>query len=109
MRDLSDIRHPVERELQWFETSFQALMASGAVFQDTIGHAAFAAGGKRLRPLLVYLCAKLFGDVNESTHRAAMFVETLHTATSTMTLLMALKSVGGTPPCTWRWIRPLPS
>lgn len=81
MRDLSDIRHPVERELQWFETSFQALMASGAVFQDTIGHAAFAAGGKRLRPLLVYLCAKLFGDVNESTHRAAMFVETLHTAT----------------------------
>lgn len=78
---MTDIQHPVERELQGFESLFQTLMAEGAVFQDTVGRVAFAAGGKRLRPLLVYLCAKLFGDVNESTHRAALFVETLHTAT----------------------------
>ena len=37
--------------------------------------------GKRLRPLLVLLSAKLFGEVNEQTLRAATFVEMLHTAT----------------------------
>lgn len=37
--------------------------------------------GKRLRPRLVFLMAKLFGDINESTWRTALFVELLHTAT----------------------------
>ncbi len=81
MQGLSDIQIPVEEELRQFESSFQALMTSGLVFNDAAGRETFAKGGKRLRPLLVYLCAKLFGNPNDSTHRAALFVETLHTAT----------------------------
>ena len=37
--------------------------------------------GKQLRPMFVFLSAKLFGEVNESTYRAASLVELLHTAT----------------------------
>jgi octaprenyl-diphosphate synthase len=34
-----------------------------------------------MRPLLVLHCAKLFGEVNETTYRGAALVELLHTAT----------------------------
>lgn len=37
--------------------------------------------GKQLRPMFVFLSAKLHGPVNESTYRAAAMVELLHTAT----------------------------
>ncbi len=37
--------------------------------------------GKQLRPMFVFLSAKLHGPVNESTYRAAALVELLHTAT----------------------------
>jgi octaprenyl-diphosphate synthase len=37
--------------------------------------------GKQLRPMFVFLSARLHGDVNESTYRAAALVELLHTAT----------------------------
>lgn len=78
---MSDIRYPVENELREFEASFRALVDSGSVIQETVGHGVLVSGGKRLRPLLVFLSAKLFGNPNGSTRRAALFVETLHTAT----------------------------
>jgi octaprenyl-diphosphate synthase len=37
--------------------------------------------GKQLRPMFVLLSAKLGGDINESSYRAASLVELLHTAT----------------------------
>lgn len=37
--------------------------------------------GKQLRPMFVFLSAKLCGEVNETTYRAASLVEILHTAT----------------------------
>lgn len=37
--------------------------------------------GKRIRPLLVLLSAKISGEINEKTYRGAVLVELLHTAT----------------------------
>lgn len=37
--------------------------------------------GKQLRPIFVLLCAKLGGEINDKTYRAASLVELLHTAT----------------------------
>ena len=37
--------------------------------------------GKQMRPMFVFLSAKLQGEINESTYRAAALVELLHTAT----------------------------
>ena len=90
MKGLFDIQYPVEEELQRFESSFQALMASESVLKDAVGHDTFATGGKRLRPLLVYLCAKLFGNPNDSTHRSALFVghPALHVLLDTPTAVL---------------------
>jgi octaprenyl-diphosphate synthase len=41
----------------------------------------FATKGKRIRPMLVYLSAKIFGKANIHTDRAALIVEILHNAT----------------------------
>ena len=41
----------------------------------------FATKGKRIRPMLVYLSAKIFGSANIHTDRAALIVEILHNAT----------------------------
>ena len=41
----------------------------------------FATKGKRIRPMLVYLSAKIFGKANIHTDMAALIVEILHNAT----------------------------
>ena len=48
---------------------------------DTIMNYIVKRKGKQMRPLLVLHCAKLFGEVNETTYRGAALVELLHTAT----------------------------
>ena len=47
----------------------------------TIGRYLQAGGGKRLRPILVLLSARLLGDVTDSTIRMAAVVEMIHAAT----------------------------
>ncbi len=37
--------------------------------------------GKKMRPMFVFLSAKIVGEVNESTYRTASMIELLHTAT----------------------------
>lgn len=37
--------------------------------------------GKQMRPMFVFLSAKMHGEINESTYRAAALIELLHTAT----------------------------
>ena len=37
--------------------------------------------GKQMRPMFVFLCAKIFNNTKESTYTAASLIELLHTAT----------------------------
>lgn len=64
-----------------FEFVFRKAISSEAVPMDEILGYVSRVKGKRLRPSLVLLSARLFGEVNESTRRTALFVEMLHTAT----------------------------
>ena len=48
---------------------------------EDIGEYIFDAGGKRLRPLLVLLAARLLGYSGDQHHRLAAVVEFIHTAT----------------------------
>lgn len=67
--------------MEEFECRFAGLLSGSVLPMDVVlGHVG-AVSGKRLRPRLVYLSARLFGDVTETTHRTALFVELLHTAT----------------------------
>ena len=81
VKELSDIIRPIAAEVQQFETYFAQTLKADTEPMDSIMRYVLDTRGKRLRPVLVLLSAKLFGEVNEQTLRAAAFVEMLHTAT----------------------------
>ncbi len=56
-------------------------MRSQVSLLDKIMHYIVKRKGKQVRPILVFLSAKLWGETTETTYRAATFVELLHTAT----------------------------
>ena len=78
---LEHITEPVATELAQFEAFFKQSLKADTEPMDSIMQYVTETKGKRLRPLLVLLSAKLFGEVNEQTLRAASFVEMVHTAT----------------------------
>jgi octaprenyl-diphosphate synthase len=78
---LEDIKKPVEAELKEFEQHFRNAMKSSVPLLDKITYYIVQKKGKQVRPLLVFLTAKLCGQINPSTHVAASLVELLHTAT----------------------------
>ena len=78
---LAYIKSPIESELKIFEDKFKDSVKSKVPLLDTIMNYIVKRKGKQMRPLLVLHCAKLFGEVNESTYRGAALVELLHTAT----------------------------
>jgi len=71
----------IEHELKVFETKFKDAAKSNVAMLDRIMRYIVKRKGKQLRPMFVFLSAKLCGEVNESTYRAASLVELLHTAT----------------------------
>jgi len=78
---LDIIREPVENELKKFDVVFKDAMRSQVALVDIVTRYILRQKGKRVRPLLVMLSAKLCGEINESTYRAATLIELLHTAT----------------------------
>jgi octaprenyl-diphosphate synthase len=77
----SSIQLLVKDELQAFEEKFRQAVKSRVSLLDRIMQYIIKRKGKQVRPMFVFLSAKLFGPVTESTHRAAALVELLHTAT----------------------------
>jgi octaprenyl-diphosphate synthase len=73
--------HLIEEELRIFETKFKEAARSNVPMLDRIMRYVVKRKGKQLRPMFVFLSAKLCGPVQESTYRAASLVELLHTAT----------------------------
>jgi octaprenyl-diphosphate synthase len=71
----------IENELKTFESRFKEAVKSNAPLLDRIMQYVVKRKGKQLRPMFVFLSAKLCGPVTESTYRAASLVELLHTAT----------------------------
>jgi octaprenyl-diphosphate synthase len=79
---LDAIRAPVTEELEAFRDYFREAMRADNFLLDKITQYVLRQKGKRIRPLLVLLSAKLCGgSVNATSYRAAALVELLHTAT----------------------------
>ena len=81
MKNLNNIITPIAADLVQFEIYFEQTMQADTEPMDDIMRYVQESRGKRLRPILVLLSAKLFGEVNERTLRAATFVEMMHSAT----------------------------
>jgi octaprenyl-diphosphate synthase len=77
---LTQIRRPVDKEMAQFEAYFARTMRSEVPLLNIILNYIFRRKGKQMRPLLVFLTARLNGDITEATYVAATFIELLHTA-----------------------------
>ncbi len=80
MSDLSSIKKPVKNEMAHFEAYFGRTMHSEIPLLKIILNYIFRRKGKQMRPLLVFLTAKLNGEIAEPTYVAATLIELLHTA-----------------------------
>ena len=81
MRSVEEIMNPVKSELNQFESHFEDALKSNVPLLDKVTHYIVKRKGKQMRPLFVFLSAKMLGEINEKTYSAASLVELLHTAT----------------------------
>lgn len=78
---LTEISRPIKAELDVFNEIFKKSLKSSVGIIDLVTGYILKQKGKKIRPLLVILSAKLAGGVNDRTYRGATLVELLHTAT----------------------------
>ena len=83
MKIVSQIKQPIEYEMELFEKKFQLSMFSKVSLLNRITHYVVNRKGKQMRPMFVFLIAKMFnnGEVNDRTYRGASVIELIHTAT----------------------------
>lgn len=75
------IKAPISDEMKLFEQKFYESMKSNVALLDKVTRFIVTTKGKQMRPMFVFLCAKLVGNVNEKTFRGASMIELIHTAT----------------------------
>lgn len=78
---LQDIVAPVSSELRAFRSFYKDAVRTDVFVLDKILQYLFRQKGKEIRPTLVFMAARLFGDINKRSHVAATMIELLHTAT----------------------------
>ena len=78
---VNEIKAPIAGELEEFEERFRKNMRSKVPLLDKITHYIVKRKGKQMRPMFVFLSAKMLGEINDDTYNSASLVELLHTAT----------------------------
>lgn len=81
MSSIDQIKNPIKGEMSKFEDLFKASMDSKVPLLNIITRYILLRKGKQMRPMFVFLTAKLNGDVTDATYTAASLIELLHTAT----------------------------
>jgi octaprenyl-diphosphate synthase len=83
MNITSQIKQPINVEMELFEKKFFESMSSKVALLNRITYYIVNRKGKQMRPMFVFLTAKMIsgGTVNERTYRGASVIELIHTAT----------------------------
>lgn len=83
MKPIQKIKQPILKEMELFEEKFKESMVSQAPLLNRITYYIVRRKGKQMRPMFVFLVAKMVSDGNfdERTYRGASIVELIHTAT----------------------------
>jgi len=81
MNSFKEITTYINSDLENFENLLVDITNSHNGVLNEILDYIFESKGKRIRPILVYLIARLFSEPTKSTHNAALLVEIIHTAT----------------------------
>ena len=77
---LSTIRKPIEDDMNNFVELFKQSLSQGDGMLESVLSHIRQRGGKRMRPMLILLTAKNYGNVSDVTQNAALGLELLHTA-----------------------------
>ena len=82
MKVVEQIKQPIAYEMELFEEKFRLSMSSKVALLNRITHYIVNRKGKQMRPMFVFLVAKMLnnGDVSERTYRGASVIELIHTA-----------------------------
>ena len=83
MKLIENIKQPIAFEMELFEKKFRLSMSSRVALLNRITHYIVNRKGKQMRPMFVFLTAKMIsnGEVSERTYRGASVLELIHTAT----------------------------
>jgi octaprenyl-diphosphate synthase len=81
MSSIDKIKFHVKDELKQFDDYFNKVMKTRVPLLNLVMNYLLRRKGKQMRPLLVFLSAKLHGMPTDSTFTAAALIEILHTAT----------------------------
>lgn len=83
MKIVEQIKKPIDFEMDLFEQKFLLSMSSKVALLNRITHYIVNRKGKQMRPMFVFLVAKMInnGEVSERTYRGASVIELIHTAT----------------------------
>ncbi len=81
MSEINNVRAFIKPEMTKFEPFFKNAVKSNVPLLDIIMNYIIRRKGKQMRPMFVFLSAKLTGGVTDSTYTAAALIELLHTAT----------------------------
>ncbi|MDO3693934.1 polyprenyl synthetase family protein [Wenyingzhuangia sp. chi5] len=83
MKITERIQQPIYKEMAAFEDKFKEAMATKVPLLNRITHYIVRRKGKQMRPMFVFLVAKMVsnGNFNERTYRGAAVIELIHTAT----------------------------
>lgn len=79
MIGIRKIKQPIASELEVFDRQFKHTLKSDVFLLNLITRYVLKTKGKQIRPALVLLSAKLFGEIGSKTYTAAALVELLHT------------------------------
>lgn len=78
---MEQVKKVIGTELSLFEKKFSESVKSSNHLLDRIMRFIIRRKGKQMRPMFVFLSAKIAGQINDATYRAAALIELLHTAT----------------------------
>ena len=83
MKTVELIKLPIKNEMELFEKKFSNLMISKVSLLNRITHYVVNRKGKQMRPMFVFLSAKIISSeiVSDKVFRAASIIELIHTAT----------------------------
>ncbi|MBU0507090.1 polyprenyl synthetase family protein [bacterium] len=78
--NLKEALVPIKKEIDELEIMLFELIGSEVSFVRTVADYILKNGGKRLRPILTVICAKMAGCVDKSVYKMAACIEYIHTA-----------------------------
>lgn len=81
IKDIKKIKIPIIKEMEIFENKINKVIKSHIPLLDCITRYIFRRKGKQIRPMLVFLIAKMLGNITTKTYNIALLIELIHTGT----------------------------